>query len=436
MSKSSASAQAFSRHLVANIFGTLILLFPAASLVVPRGGNTAMFVTAALGAVILLTNRRPGELCRSLRDNPHARILIISLLLPFFAILLVETLHGRVVANTLDSPVRFLLATLVFLGLRRIVDVMPTWTDLAFATGAICAALMAWYSTADLLAARAESSFLNPIHFGDIAILLGSLSLVSIHWLSHDKPWIVAFKLIGGAAGCYASWASQSRGGWIVLPCLLIIWLLWQRQPGGMKRRLTIALIGIALLASTFASQVVRDRFEMIRSDLVNLSAGDANTSTGIRVELWKAAGRLIAQRPLLGQGAHGYRDAMPGMAASGQLTPLAADLGKGEVHNQILAYFVDYGLLGLLCIVGIYAGPAIFFMRSARLSTGHVQNRAALMGLMTVVAFAVFGLTVETFNLKVTVAFYATMLALFAAFAYPVGSPADDETPASPAGR
>lgn len=429
MSKSAAPAPNPRRHLFANIFGTLILLFPAVSLVVPRGGNTAMFLTVALGAIVLFTGRERGEICSLVRANRHVRLLLIALLLPFFSILLVEILHGRIVANTLDSPLRFLLATFVFLGLRRIVDVMPKWTDLSFATGAICAAIMAWYSTADFLAARAESSFLNPIHFGDIAVLLGVLSVVSIHWLSHDKPWIVAFKLLGAAAGCYASWASQSRGGWIVLPVLLVVWLLWRNQPLSVARRVAVGVFALVLLAATFSSHVVRDRFEMIRSDLVSLSAGNPNTSTGIRVELWKVAGKLIGEHPLLGLGAHGYRDAMPAMAASGELTPLAADLGKGEVHNQILAYFVDYGLLGLLCILGVYVGPAIFFIRSAQLEHDRIRNRAALMGLMTAVAFAVFGLTVETFNLKVTVAFYATMLALFAAFAYPVGS-SDDKSP------
>jgi O-antigen ligase len=57
-------------------------------------------------------------------------------------------------------------------------------------------------------------------------------------------------------------------------------------------------------------------------------------------------------------------------------------------------------------------------------------------MGLMTAVAFAVFGLTVETFNLKVTVSFYSTMLALLAAFAYPVESSVDTANDTSPAAR
>ncbi|VVE21576.1 O-antigen polymerase [Pandoraea communis] len=396
-----------------------------------------MFLIVALGAAILLMDRRFGEISSLIKTSPHVRVFVVALFLPFFAILAVEVFHGKIVANTLDSPVRFLLATIVFFSLRRIAYVIPKWVDLTFGAGAICAAAMALYSTADLLAARAESSFLNPIHFGDMALLLGILSLVSIHWLSHDKPWIVAFKILGGAAGCYASWASQSRGGWISLPCLLIVWFFWHKHPISTGRRAAIALIAIVLLISTFASPRVRERFESIQTDLTSRSAGQPDSSTGIRLELWKAAAKLTRENPLLGLGAHGYHDAMPGMAATGMLTPTAADLGRGEVHNQVLAYVVDYGLVfGLLSILGVYVGPAYFFIRSAKIRHSPREHRAALMGLMTAVAFAIFGLTVETFNLKVTVAFYSTMVALFAAFAYPVDNSigtSDDKIPAAP---
>lgn len=431
MSKFPAPVRCLNRHLIASIFGTLILLFPAAALVVPRGGNTVMFLTVALAAAVLWADRRWGEIRTLVSADLGVRVLVISLVLPFFGVLLTETLHGKIVSNTLDSPVRFLLAVIVFFGLRRLADAIPKWVDLTFGAGAVSAAAMALYSTADLLAPRAGSTFLNPIHFGDIALLLGILSVVSIHWLSHDRPWTVAFKLLGGAAGCYASVASQSRGGWIALPCLLVVWLLWRRHPVSMARRVTIAAVAIVLLASAFTSRTVRERFVSVRTDLTSLSAGHPDTSTGIRLELWKAAGQLIADHPILGLGAHGYRDAMPTMAKEGVLTPTAADYGMGEVHNQVLAYFVDYGLPGLLAILAVYVGPACFFIRAARLTPSPRAHRAALMGLMTAVAFAIFGLTVETFNLKVTVAFYATMLALFAAFACPA-VPDDASPPAS----
>ncbi|WP_087722642.1 O-antigen ligase family protein [Pandoraea sp. PE-S2T-3] len=425
MSKAHAPTRNPGRHLFATIVGILILLFPAAALVVPRGGNTVVFLIVACGAAALFAMRKCPRGRPDIPAGPYFNVFVASLCLPIIAIVFVELLHRDVVANTLDSPARFLLAVLVFLGLRHIASIIPRWIDLTFGLGAISAAFMALYSTAETLAPRAESTFLNPIHFGDIALLLGVLSVVSIHWLARDRFWLVIFKLIGGAAGCYASWASQSRGGWVALPVLLVIWLLCRPHSANLKRRAVIAGVAVVLVASSFLSSTVRDRFNNIHSDLASLSAGQADTSIGIRLELWKTAVKLIRENPWTGLGAHGYRNAMPAMAAAGDLTPMAADYGKGEVHNQILAYFADYGLLGLLAILGVYLGPAYFFIRVGALQPRRREQRAALMGLMTAVSFAVFGLTVETFNLKVTVAFYATMLALLAALAYP-DSPRD----------
>lgn len=424
MSKAHAPTRNPGRHLFATIVGILILLFPAAALVVPRGGNTVVFLIVACGAASLFAMRKCARGRPDIPAGPYFNVFVASLCLPIVAVVFVELLHRDVVANTLDSPARFLLAVLVFLGLRHIASIIPRWIDLTFGLGAISAAFMALYSTAETLAPRAESTFLNPIHFGDIALLLGVLSVVSIHWLARDRFWLVVFKLIG-AAGCYASWASQSRGGWVALPVLLVIWLLCRPHSANLKRRAIIAGVAVVLVASTFLSSTVRDRFNNIHADLASLNAGQADTSIGIRLELWKTAVKLIRENPWTGLGAHGYRNAMPAMAAAGDLTPMAADYGKGEVHNQILAYFADYGLLGLLAILGVYLGPAYFFIRVGALQTRRREQRAALMGLMTAVAFAVFGLTVETFNLKVTVAFYATMLALLAALAYP-DSPRD----------
>lgn len=114
-------------------------------------------------------------------------------------------------------------------------------------------------------------------------------------------------------------------------------------------------------------------------------------------------------------------------MAREGRLTPMAADFGQGETHNQLLAYAVDYGLVGLLGMLAVFVGPAWLFWRSLRAhertSAVRSAQRAALMGLVFVVGFFIFGLTVEIFNLKVTAAFYATLVAVLGAFAHPCGS-------------
>jgi O-antigen ligase len=110
----------------------------------------------------------------------------------------------------------------------------------------------------------------------------------------------------------------------------------------------------------------------------------------------------------------------MQSFADAGVLTPAAAQTGRGETHNQFFAYLTDYGIIGGLALLSIYVAPGVIFWR--RLNAPSVPaRRAALMGLTFVVAFWIFGLTVETFDLKSTVAFYATLVAILAALAtYP----------------
>jgi O-antigen ligase len=105
----------------------------------------------------------------------------------------------------------------------------------------------------------------------------------------------------------------------------------------------------------------------------------------------------------------------MQSFADAGVLTPMAAQLGRGETHNQFFAYLTDYGIVGGLALLSIYVVPGVIFWKRLNAPTGPA-SRAALMGLTFVVSFWIFGLTVEMFDLKVTVSFYATVIAILAA--------------------
>lgn len=162
-------------------------------------------------------------------------------------------------------------------------------------------------------------------------------------------------------------------------------------------------------------SGTVRERVGEVSSDLTQYTQGYRDTSVGIRLQLYEAASTLIAEHPVLGLGGDGFRDKMTSMAQKGALTPKAAAFGEGEVHNQLLAYMANYGIVGGLALLAIYIVPAIFFAAKLK-SASRTTRRTALMGLSFVLMFFVFGLTVETFDLKSTVSFYATMLAVLAA--------------------
>jgi len=98
-------------------------------------------------------------------------------------------------------------------------------------------------------------------------------------------------------------------------------------------------------------------------------------------------------------------------LSRSGIITPLAAELGLAEVHNQILSYSVKYGVFGLISGIAIYLVPFVIFTQSLRFSVGE-KRVAGLMGICLVTGFFIFGLTVEIFNLKNTITFYSLTLA------------------------
>ena len=176
-------------------------------------------------------------------------------------------------------------------------------------------------------------------------------------------------------------------------------------------------LIGVVGLLGYFFIEPIHQRLWMIYSDLSLFSGGNADTSIGVRLQLWKAAFHLIAENPVFGVGAAGFGRAMDGLSASGLITPIAAGLGKGEVHNEILAHTVRFGIFGLASIMAVYFVPFVIFLRAAR-SKVHQQNVAAMMGMSVTLGFFVFGLTVETFDLKMTAAFYSLTVAVLLAIA------------------
>ncbi|GAB3625318.1 O-antigen polymerase [Pandoraea terrae] len=404
------------------ILSLLLLAFPSVTLALPSGGNAVMFLAVAASLILLVTG---GKLGVPMADTADAgvRAFVVALLLPIAAILVSNIAHGRLVPNTFDSPARFLLAIPLFVGLRRVSRSLAPWTDLAFALGGIVAGAVAFADSTLRTGTRAESALLNPIHFGDIALIIGALSLLSIRWRRHDQQWVKWLKAAGFLAGGYASWASQTRGGWVALPVIVVICLAVEMRRRSLRAKLGVAALAIACVVLPLVlSATVQARFLSVASDLHALAEGQVDTSVGVRLELWRTALGLFRDNLLFGLGPHGFHDAMAPMAAAGKLTAMAADLGRGEVHNQLLAYAADYGTLGLIAMLSLYACPAWLFWRGLR-QPAREQSRAALMGLVLVTGFFIFGLTVETFNLKVTAAFYATLLAVFAAFTYPAES-------------
>lgn len=394
-----------------------LLTYPVATLTL-NGAASAMAIVASLvaGGALALVRSGPLPAAADADADRSVRWLGVSMATPLVAVFLSEAWNRHWVGSALDSPARFLLAVPLFMALRRAPLAWFRWMEWSFALGAVGALTIQLFQPDPFGGGRLSSPFLNPIHFGDIALVLGMLSGLSLDWWHRDSMVTRALKVIGLMAGLASSLLSGARGGWLAIPLvLLLIAYVFGREQWTWRRIAMGCAVVVALIGMSTQLSVVKIRLGMVGTDLVQYEQGQTDTSTGIRVQLYKAALRLVPQHPVFGLGPNGFADSMPALALAGALTPVAAEYGKGEVHNQLLHYAANFGLVGALALLSIYIVPGVVFWRALK-SPDRVVRRAGLMGLVFVIAFWVFGLTVETFDLKGTVAFYATLTMVLAA--------------------
>lgn len=403
--------------LLSLLAALFLLAYPSVALLV-RGGASALAIVAALvSLVVLLARRGKPEHDSHMFDRPAVQ-LSIALASPLLAVLVGSAWHLSLLPSTLDSPSRFLAAVPLFLVLRSRCPRLLPYGEYSYAFGALSALGIVLLIPRDWGLGRIGTPFLNPIHFGDIALVLGILSALSLNWWRRDTVATRIVKLSGLLGGVFASLQSGSRGGWIAIPIVAVLILYLRSRHKAFRWNIALPLAIVVGVGALYGfSPVARERVDMVASDFKAYRAGQKDTPVGIRLQLYEAALTLVARRPLLGLGGEGFRDSMRALEEDRQLTPLAAQLGRGETHNQLLAYTVDYGLIGGLALMAIYIVPGIVFYRALQ-SGDQPVRRAGLMGLAFVVSFWVFGLTVETFDLKSTVSLYATVVAILAATA------------------
>ena len=404
-------------NLLTNRLIMLILLCYPVLLLTVRGGMNAAFFLLLIVAVFCLY-RAPQSLHKDQWDA-YTIAFAVAMASPMLAVFLSQAYHGEFTARFYDGPSRFLLTIPIYLALRQIKTNSLSMLQYGLPLGAISALLVVLIlADHQPYYPRAGNTFIFPIHFGDLALILGVLSLLAINWTSRDRAHIVALKVLGLLAGLYVSVQSQSRGGWAAIPVILLAWPLMQNNKIKIHHLLFASVfIVLSAVASYYFVGVIHTRVGEINTDLTAFSQGNTDTSLGVRLQLWKAALHLFRENPIFGVGPNGFAPMLPTLSQSGLITKMAANIGQGEVHNLIFANMARLGIFGLLSALAIFFVPLVIFMKATK-SDSSIKKNAALMGICLVLGFFVFTLSVETFNLKMVAAFYSLTLAVLLAIA------------------
>lgn len=355
----------------------------------------------------------PGALASRLRAmwRDHRWLILTMAALPT-AMLISSLLNPAAPRNVPFAYGRLWLLGFVLFGLLQLRPEQLQRVQWGCVAGALASCVWAYM---ELRVTRPDSigAYANTIPFGNLSLLLGLFSLISIGWAHNDSRVRVALRILGGAAGLYASYMSQSRGGWVAIPVLLLIAVATLRHVSW-KKRLTALLVFFALLAAVcVSSSIVRARFDQAVSDIHAYEAGQLNTSVGIRFQLWKAATLMLTRHPLVGVGRGKFHDTLQVMHAEGVITQEATAFE--HAHNEFLYNGASLGVLGIAALLALYLMPAAYFLRAA-LCDDRILRTTGAMGLTLCVGFMLFGLTEVMLIIAQTVVFYSVMVAVFTA--------------------
>jgi O-antigen ligase len=302
--------------------------------------------------------------------------------------------------DSLDSPSRFFLVIPIYLMLRSTPLSFLRLLDYGFPLGVLAGFFTSifFHGPHDVFSG---TYFVDAPMWGGAMLTLAFLSVSTINWTRKDPPAVFSLKLASFFVGIYGAVKTGERGIWIAIPILVILWAHY-RFP--LKYRAAIGAIAIIVaVAGYWIIPTIPQRIVVTQIQIEQTLSGDFNSSMGLRLQIWNAAVKALREHPIAGVGPEGAPNELQ-------------ELGLGQIHNEILANTVRLGVFGLLSILAIYFVPMVLFVQAAR-SVDRVKHMAGVMGILFVTGYFIFGLTIETFNLKMFATFYAvtvtTLLAI-----------------------
>ncbi|MGL5089969.1 MAG: O-antigen ligase family protein [Aeromonas sobria] len=345
------------KNILHNLIQVSAFLFGALTLSIPSGYS---YGAAILLLASLTVCWRPSSWMSMPRE-----VKVLALI--FFAYVFVQGISIWLDGGKLrefDRSSRVLMAVIILPLLSRY-PVRLVSLIFGFAVGACIAGAIAIY---DKFYLGMERSFgdIMPIQAGNISMTLGLLCLCGYFWYkSKGNIKTAMFMLFACTMGMLGSFLSGTRGGWVLLP--LIILTIINHFRGNLCRidKIVAAAFGLGLLAIVAISQTgVAERIQVARSDIMQFVNGEnKNTSIGIRFQLWHSALDAFQKKPLFGWGNNGLQQAHAAQLAAGEISDFLYNFNF-HAHNQFLDEMAKRGVIGLLVLLSMYLYPLYLYYK------------------------------------------------------------------------
>lgn len=332
----------------------LFCLYPV-SLITNKTANdiVSVLIFLAACATLVMARRMPAA-----APAPVRRLWLLALALPLLLVTVQYLAPPRIIAlRDFDDLSRFFLCIPVYLALRRLrPSIRPFLWGCVFFTVYSMGLMAVHMHVLHLDRGISPNGFLGTIPQTSLSIILAMVAL---------QCWVAPTGLLRSrvapavllAVAFSVPLLSQTRSGLgVALALGLVVWLLLPRK----NLRVLVLGLGAAavVMVVVMTNSALWARGDQTVAEIEHYMTEDhfVSTSTTTRLELWRFAGRMFVEHPLIGVGNHNFAETLAGYKSSGK-TP--SELGMfTHPHNDILKFVAEGGLLGAAAILMLYFVP------------------------------------------------------------------------------
>ena len=332
---------------------------------------------------------------------------IFSILL-FFGLIVLDVLMGYGDVSVLDSPSRLILAIPVFIYIRKVgLDVDSIWVGSAI--GSILAGVYAYYQHT-ILGNDMAGGFTSHIYFGQIALILTLFSFIGL--LMNKKLWVRGVLLIAVIVGFYAVLSSGSRGGWVALPAVIALFLSIKTVRSSFGKKVIYIGVLMSILYAAYQSPQlpVKSRVDAtVNNVIAYYQEGKVNTSSGFRLEMWKAAWLMTEDSKFLGVGEAQYHTNLEKLIKEGKVYK-GLDYFSAP-HSQYFNSLSEQGAAGLLTLFLMMLIPLKVALN--KMKENKENKFIGLFIAILIISYLDFMLTMETLERQLMVLIYAFIISI-----------------------
>lgn len=249
---------------------------------------------------------------------------------------------------------------------------------------------------------RAGGVVANPIHFADVALLVGFMACAGL--IAKGGKWRFLF-LMGPALATVAVVLSGTRGAVVAIAAMLavaFIMLVAQRLVSIKAALVSLLALAVGGAVALWLGADELSGIQRVLLDMANVVQTGLPTdeSTSIRLQMLTGGAKAFLEAPLFGHGPLTF------VGRANELSSLPFG-NWPHLHNDLADFAASAGVVGLVAYVLFILAPIVEVARSASSST----KPLILVLISTLVAgFFVMGLTNAMFGILTVTVTYAAI--------------------------